>query len=185
MTKQEAEDARNKNIIEISLDFSAMMRVFSKGSSATILRRLEEGFRAFDGVADKADYDRFHADFCQWFIQNISTAEKKFKSGQTKPSRTCSYGQAAKVLDVAAKVYVYYCGQPSQESARRLVPTLHAALDNRMMEHLGIPTTLQQVDRAAYEYLQSRVADEIAHSQIYPVQYDDILWRRLQRAESR
>jgi hypothetical protein len=126
ITRQEAQDARIKNIIEMSLAFSAMMRVLSKGSSAMILKQLEEFFSAMDGIADKADYDRFHADFCQWFMQSISTAEKKFKNGQTKPSRPCSYGQAAKVLDVAAKVYVYYCAQPSFETARRLVPMLHA-----------------------------------------------------------
>ena len=51
-----------------------------------------------------------------------------------------------------------------------------------MIDLLGIPMTLQQVDRAIYEDLQARVAHEIAPSQIYPVQYDDIMWRRLQRA---
>jgi hypothetical protein len=59
---------------------------------------------------------------------------------------------------------------------------LHAALDTPMMDLLGIPMTLQQVDRAIYEDLQARVAHEIAPSRIYPVQYDDIMWRRLQRA---
>jgi hypothetical protein len=182
ITSQEAQDARIKNIIEISLDFSVMIRVLSKGSNAMILKRLEEFFSAMDGINDKADYDHFHADFCQWFMQSISTAEKKFKNGQTKPSRACSYGQAAKILDVSAKVYVYYCSQPSPEAARRIVPMLHAALDTPMMDLLGIPMTLQQVDRAIYEDLQARVAHEIAPSRIYPVQYDDIMWRRLQRA---
>jgi hypothetical protein len=50
-----------------------------------------------------------------------------------------------------------------------------------MMDLLGIPVTLQQVDRVIYDELQARVAHEIALSQIYPVQYDDIMWRRLQR----
>jgi hypothetical protein len=109
-------------------------------------------------------------------------SRKKFKNGQTKPSRACSYGQAAKILDVSAKVYVYYCSQPSPEAARRIVPMLHAALDTPMMDLLGIPMTLQQVDRAIYEDLQARVAHEIAPSRIYPVQYDDIMWHRLQRA---
>jgi len=126
ITSQEAQDARIKNIIEISLDFSVMIRVLSKGSSAMILKRLEEIFSAIDSINDKADYDHFHADFCEWFMRSISTAEKRFKNGQTKPSRACSYGQAAKVLDVSAKVYVYYCSQPSPEAARRLVPMLHA-----------------------------------------------------------
>jgi hypothetical protein len=51
-----------------------------------------------------------------------------------------------------------------------------------MMQFLGIPMTLQQVDRAIYDDLQGRVAHEIAPAQIYPVQYDDVMWRRLQRA---
>jgi DNA primase len=182
MTRQEAQDARIKNIIEISLDFSGMIRVFSKESTATILKRLEELFSDMDGINDKADYDHVHADFCQWFMQSVSTAEKKLNNGQTKPSRSCSYGQAAKVLDVSAKVCVYYCAQPSPETAQRLVPMLHAALDTPMMDLLGVSMTLQEVDWAIYEDLQARVARELALSQIYPVQYDDIVWRRLQRA---
>jgi DNA primase len=184
ITGQEAQDARIKNIIEIGLGFSVMTRVFSKRSNATILKRLEEFFKVLDGVNDKAEYDRFHADFCQWFMQSIRTAERKLKNGQTKPSRACSYGQAAKVLDVSAKVYVYYCAEPSLEAALRLVPMLHAALDTPMMHLLGLSTTLQEVDRDTYEELQSRVTHEIALSQIHPVQYDDIMWRHLQRPQS-
>jgi hypothetical protein len=81
------------------------------------VRRLKQGCSAIDGITDQAEYDNLHADFCQRFIQTNRTAERRLKSGQTKPSRPRSYGQAAKVLDVAAKVYAYDCGQPSPEAA--------------------------------------------------------------------
>jgi hypothetical protein len=183
ITMQEARAALTKNIIEMGLAFSVMTRVFSKGSSAAILKRLEQSLTKLDRVDDKTEYDRFHADFCDWFTQSIRTAERKLKNGQTKPSRECSYGQAAKVLDISAKVYVYYCAQPSPEAARRLVPMLHAALDTPMMCRLGVSVTLQEVDRKVYEDLQTRVTREIGESEILPVQYDDTMWRRLQRIQ--
>lgn len=66
------------------------------------------------------------------------------------------------------------------------------SLDNQIIEHLigrfpekGISSnSLEDVDRAKYEQLQSLVAREILddfHSEIYPVQYDDIMFRRLNR----
>jgi hypothetical protein len=121
--------------------------------------------------------------FCGWFVQNISTAAKTLRNGQTRASRQCSYGQAAKVLDVAAKVYVYCCAQPSTEAAQRLVAMLHAALDTDMMHNLcrKSPPSLYEVDRPEYQRLQALVIDAIAKFGIYPVEYDDLMWRRLQR----
>jgi hypothetical protein len=84
--------------------------------------RLEEFVTALSGVASKDDYEGLHADFCNWFTKRICTAGKQFKSGRSNPSCPCSYGEAAKVLDVAAKVYVYYCALPSPEVATRLIP---------------------------------------------------------------
>jgi hypothetical protein len=92
----------------------------------------------------------------------------------------------AKVLDIAAKVYVYYCGEPSAEIAAGLLPMLHAGLDTPMMTDLDpahAKGTIQEVDRAEYERLQGLVAAKIAGSELHPVQYDDVAWRRLQRGQ--
>ena len=127
-TLQDAQAAKIKNIVEISFDFSTMTRVFAKGSSTKILDRLEQFFAELASVTTKAEYDGLHSDFCDWFTENLRTAAKELPKKRI-PSRQSSYGQAANFLDVAAKVYVYYCAQPSPEAARHLVPMLHAALD--------------------------------------------------------
>ena len=188
-----AQDIKTKNIIEMALAFTAMMRVFSERSNAAIGGRLAQLFARLDRIAETEDYERAHTDFCNWFTQTVRTAEKTLKNGRIKPSGASSYGQAAKVLDISAKVYVYYCAQPSDAAGRRLVPMLHGAVDTPIMRFLasrypevGVRSkTIQEVDREEYERLQSLVARDIEasfQSQIYPVQYDDIMWRRLNRA---
>jgi hypothetical protein len=88
------------------------------------------------------------------------------------------------VLDVAAKVYVHYCGLPSPEVAARLIPLLHAALDTQMMDALGVVATLQQIGVAEYQDLQ-RVARATGDSDDQPVEFDDVMWRRLNRSDAR
>jgi hypothetical protein len=96
------------------------------------------------------------------------------------------------VLDIAAKVYVHYCAMPSPDVASIVLPLLHGALDNQIIEHLitKFPGAeiklkkLEDVDREKYEKLQSLVGTEIREdfgSGIYTVQYDDIMFRRLNR----
>ncbi len=180
----EAQEARSENIVEIALEFSGMLRVFEEGSNVTIIPKLREFFKRLDNVKDKAAYDSAHADFCNWFVANIRTAEKKLKNGAIKASGACSYGHGAKVLDIAAKVYVHYCGQPSAEIAANLVPMLHSGLDTPMMRLLDSgKATIQEVDREHYEKLQALVASKIAGQGLHPVQYDDVMWRRLQRSQ--
>jgi len=145
----------------MALGFSAMTRVFESGSQPKITRRLAELFADVDRIANAHDYERAHSEFCDWFVQTIRTAEKELKNGRTKPCAACSYGQAAKVLDVAAKVYFYYCAQPSIDAAGRIVPVLHGGVDNQIMRHLirRFPETairaksIRQVDREEYTKL--------------------------------
>lgn len=187
-----ARAAKTEMIIEMALDFAAMTRVLSKGSNPQIIPKLDELFAGLDSIHEPSMYDQRHAEFCAWFTEKIDTAEKKLKNGRIKPAGPSSYGHAAKVLDITAKVYVYYCAQPSPEVAQMIVPMLHGALDNQIIGHLiqrfpkaGITAeTINNVDRGEYEKLQSLVNTEIRedfNSEIYPVQYDDILFRRLNR----
>jgi hypothetical protein len=148
-----------------------------------VLPRLEELLDSLDSVKHSEEYERLHAEFCDWFKRTIRTAPKQHKNGGAKPSCACSYGQAAKVLDVAAKVFVHYCGLRSPEVVNRLLPWLHAALDTQMMDALGVVATLQQIGVAEYQDLQRRVARAIGRSDIYPVEFDDVMWRRLNRSD--
>jgi hypothetical protein len=174
-----------------------MGRVFEAKSNRTIIRRLEEFFAGLEHVCGSADYDRRHDEFCRWFTENVRVSEpgrKKEGKKSTSNDRPSSYGQAAKVLDIAAKVYVSYCSMPSPERASLLMPMLHAGLDNKMIRRLirafpdaGIKSQkLGDVDQHKYEGLQALVKREISNSnsQILPVQYDDVIFRRENRPEA-
>ncbi len=188
-----AAKAKTTMIIDMAIDFAGMTRVLVTRSNAKIFGKLEALFAELVQVSSKERYDQLHLSFCDWFIQNILTAEKKLKNGRIKPVGPCSYGHGAKVLDITSKVFVYYCGLPSPERARELVPMLHAAIDNQILDHLkrrfptaGVEaTSIADMNRADYELLQSLIATEIRedfNSKIYRVQYDDILFLRLNRS---
>ena len=95
------EGSRRKNIIEMSLGFTGMMRLFTKGSKAKIRAKLDQNFSQLFGIQTCEDYQALHRSFCEWFIRTVRTAEKKFENGKIQPSQPSSYGQAAKVLDIA------------------------------------------------------------------------------------
>ena len=169
-----------------------MKWLFQKGSTPKILQRLEDTFAGFDRIREQKDYDRLHGKFCTWFTQNVDRAQKKKQREAGVSIHKSSYGQAAKVLDIAAKVYVHYCAKPSPDVALTLAPMLHGALDNQIIKHLiarfpcaGISSeNLEDVDREKYDKLQSLLHKEILenfYSAIHPVEYDDIMFRRLNR----
>ncbi|MBI5588096.1 MAG: hypothetical protein HY889_07000 [Deltaproteobacteria bacterium] len=178
----------------MALTFTAMMRVFHTGSKKLIAMEFEKLCDNLLSVksSDTDCYEKLHQDFCTWFIQEIKTAEKRLKNGRVKASQPASYGHAAKTLDIAMKVYVYYCGQPTLEVANHLTPMLHCAVDTPIMELLKAKfpnahvtsSTIEQVDKGCYIVLQKLVSKDIAESfanNIIPVQYDDIMWNRLNR----
>jgi len=188
----EAYSIRNKNIIDIAISFSAMNRVFEPGSKQKIARKFEQSLALLAGVGDKTNFEKIHTEFCEWFVQNIFTAKKVLKNKLVKKSQTASYGQAAKVFDVALKVYVYYCNLPDFESAAKLLPMLHSAVDTLMMENLKkkYPNenikaeTIQAVSKSDYAVLQKMVKQHIEDEfdkTILPVHYDDIMWYLLNR----
>jgi hypothetical protein len=192
---QAAETAKIKNIIEMAVGFSAMTWLFPGKSAPKIYDHLEVAFARLSSIREQKDYDLMHADFCDWFTRNVDRSQKRKQRESGAAVRKSSYGQAAKVLDIAAKVYVYYCALPSREAAQTLTPLLHSALDNKMVQHLirGFPRAgvkskqLEDIDRPKYEQLQSLVGREIRenfNSEILPVQYDDIFFRRLNRASA-
>jgi hypothetical protein len=188
----EAFSIKINNVIDMAITFSAMNRVFEKGSKQKIAGKLEQSFDLLVNVNSKNTFENIHSEFCEWFIKNISTAKRVLKNKKIKKSRTASYGQAAKVFNVALKVYVYYCILPDWESTARLLPMLHAAVDTLMMKNLkkkypeeNIKAgTIEAVGKTDYVTLQKLVIKHIEdefNSTILPVQYDDIMWYRLNR----
>ena len=183
---------KNKSIIDIAISFSAMIRVFEQGSKQKIADKLEKSLGLLADVGNKIDFEKIHAEFCEWFVRNIFTAKKVLKNKKIKKSRPASYGQAAKVFNVALKVYVYYCNLPDCDSAAKLLPMLHSAVDTLMMENLKkkysnekVKTeTIQAVGKSDYAVLQKMVKRHIEDEfdkKILPVHYDDIMWYRLNR----
>lgn len=190
--KIEASSIKNKNVIDMAITFCAMNRVFETGSKQKIAEKLEDSFGLLAGLESQKDFEKVHSEFCEWFVKNISTAKWVLKNQESKKSRTASYGQAAKVFDVALKVYVYYCDLPNCESAAKLLPLLHAAVDTLMMRNLRKKypkdsikaQTIKGVGKTEYFALQKLVAKHIEDkfdNQILPVQYDDIVWYWLNR----
>jgi hypothetical protein len=187
----QAMECKTKNVIDMALTFSAMLRVFSSHSKAKITGRMEELLTRLQHVKDKQEYELGHTGWCEWFTEAICTAEKKLKNGQIKPSWPCSYGQAAKILDVSAKVYFHYCRQPTVNVSATIVPMLHCAVDTEILKHLArLPGAtikskqLSAVDGNEYRKLQALVLQDIKGnfgSAVLPVEYDDIMWRRLSR----
>jgi len=179
LTQQaEVEVAKQKNIIEIAFAFTAMTRVFTKGSKPKVEEHLGNLFDGLVNVNTREEYEATHRRFCSWFMSTILTTANK----------PASYGQAAKVLDIAIKVYVYYCVRPDAEVARRILPLLNGAIDTPILKYLksnGAATvranTILEIDEVAYRALQLLVAKESLSLGVYPVQYDDLQWRRLNR----
>jgi hypothetical protein len=187
---RDTESTKRRNIIEMALGFTAMMRVFSEGSKVKIEAQLAGLFSGLGRIRTHHDYEGCHQSFCEWFTREIRTAERKLKNGKVQQSHAASYGQGAKVLDIAIKVCVYYCAQPTAEDAERIVPLLHGAVDTPIMKHLKKSkyatttiraTTIKQVDKTSYQALQSIVLAESRACKIQPVQYDDVMWRQLNR----
>lgn len=188
----DAEPAKVKNIINMAFGFSAMTRVFEKGSTNNIVSRLTEILPQIASSKSKQAFNKCHHSFCQWFEGSIFTAKRKKKNGTIKPSGHASYGQGAKVLDVALKVYVYYCHLPDPKTSEQTIKWLNAAVDNKMMKHLKkMPdpeassihaNSIEDVDKETYIKIQNLVRKEISSTfsgSILPVQWDDIMWRKL------
>src|SRR6202035_3554441 len=114
-------------------------------------------------IRNRDDYEAQHRSFCEWFTKEIRTAKRAMKSARVQLGGPTSYGQAAKVLDIAIKVFVYYCAQPTTDVADRIIPWLHGAIDTAIMKHLKKSnrtgnkiraTTIKGLDKEAYQALQ-------------------------------
>jgi hypothetical protein len=184
-----AKQAKKQNIIDIALGFTAMMPLFQERSADLIREKLADSFEDLDRISSDQDFSKMHRGFCQWFAKTIRLA---------KTEESASYGHAAKVLDLALKVYVYYCKMPSPAKAEVLTPWLNGAIDSHILSYLyrkledikGKPYpphyswTIKVINKEDYDLLQKVIRQDIRDSfdgNITPVQYDDIMWRRSNR----
>lgn len=183
-------EAKKKNIIDMALGFTAMMRLFQKESDDLIKDRLAQTCQGLEEIDSEEAFRELHKSFCEWFRQEIKLAKNR---------EPASYGHGAKILDLVFKVYVYYCRMPNSEKADYLCPLLNGAIDTPILRHLlgmvqsaegkGLTPriwNIKAVNRDTYDTLQELIRADIADSfagQIWPVQYDDIMWRRLNRPE--
>jgi hypothetical protein len=184
-----AKQAKKENIIDMAVGFAGMMPLFQEGSASLIKKKLTELCEGLDRVSSEQDFRKMHRAFCQWFVKTIRLAESE---------QPASYGHAAKTLDLALKVYVYYCKMPSPAKAEALIPMLNGAVDKDILRYLygkledieGKPYpphyswTIDVINREDYDLLQKVIRQDIRDSfkdDILPVQYDDIMWRRFNR----
>jgi hypothetical protein len=183
---------KQESIIDISITISAMLRLFEKGSKQRIVNELFDKFHDLEKIENRTDYELFHKGFCDWFTCNIKTAQRTKNNSIVKESHYAYYGHAAKILDVSLKVIVYYSGLPNIKDADRILPLLNCAIDTPLLNYLittfpleGIsPRTVEKIDRNTYVRLQEFIREDIRekfNNEILPVQYDDIMWYKLNR----
>ena len=182
-----AEKAKKQNIIDMAVEFTAMMPLFQERSADLIKEKLADLFEGLDRISSDQDFSKMHGNFCQWFVKTIRLA---------RTEEPLSYGHAAKVLDLALKVYVYYCRMPSPAKTETLMPRLNGVIDTPILRHLfkklediyreSFPRrylwTVEMIDREDYDLLQKIIRQDIRDffdDNISPVQYDDIMGRRL------
>ncbi|MBM4445029.1 MAG: hypothetical protein FJ020_06980 [Chloroflexi bacterium] len=179
---------RLHNIVEMALQFSAMLRLFEKGSKLSFREAVIDQVAAISRLESESDFAQLHHAFCNWGVDNILLAERNRKGQVTKRGMKASYGQIAKVLDVALNVMVNDCHLPNCEKAQQISGWLNAAVDTKMMAMLRKcypqdlkpwPRTIEDVDRDAYVAIQRtvrRFIEDKHRGAITPVQFDDIYW---------
>jgi len=188
--KEKAEKAKIQNIIEMAVSFTAMGRVFEKRSAERIKAKLNNCIEEFFNLSTREEYHRKHKEFCEWFTTNIKTAERKKDGRIIKRSQYASWGQAAKVIDIVLKVCIYYCNLPSVGVSSKIIPWLNGAIDTPILHDfkkrynppmISQTSSIGDIDKVKYEELQKMIRKESCDGEIFPVQYDDIKWRELNR----
>ncbi len=194
-SKVTQEETRLRNIIDMGLTFSAMIRLFKEDSKKILHKKILAEARNVFEVKSEKHFIKIHSNFCEWGIENIVLAEGKRNGRIIKEAAPASYGQIAKTFDVALKVAVYYSHLPNCEKSQEISKWLNAAVDRKMMAMLKKkypediqrwPTTVKQVDSTTYMAIQRIVRKFIReeyNGNITPVQFDDIYWRVLNRID--
>ncbi len=182
MNNHDVKEIKIKNIIDMAFSFTTMGRNFEANSSRKIKAKLFEVIIYLDNIENEGDFKSLHQNFCYWMMENVKTAKRRKNQ---KPS----FGQAAKVLDITLKVVVYYCHLSKSEN----LSFLNSAVDTPILRQIkkkfalaelrGIQT-ISQIDEKLYRLIQKQIRVEIDEEfggKILAIQYDDIIWRSLNR----
>jgi len=178
-------EAKVRSVIDMGLNFSAMLRLYTPGSKKELYQRIFSEIKQLFQAKSKEQFTIIHSRICDWGVAKI-----RLRNSQT----FASYGQIAKTLDVVLKVAIYYCHLPDCKKSSEILSWLNAAVDTKMMNMLRRdypsaiewwPVRVQQVNRESYEAIQELVRRYITekHPGILPVQFDDIYWWKLNKAK--
>ncbi|MHA1311122.1 MAG: hypothetical protein ACTSQO_09345 [Candidatus Helarchaeota archaeon] len=169
----EVMEAKVKNIINISLNISTMLRNFSTRSKELILPKLFNTINKMFEMERREDYVELHDEFCKWAIKNI-------KPVKTQTTSRISWGQAAKIIDVATKFVFYYSNIPDQEYAKKVIKWFNSPIDRFMLQTLKMNlTSLTNIDKEKYELCQKKIIELIEdyyNNKLYPLEFDDLIW---------
>lgn len=192
---RDPQKAMRKNVIDMALGFTATMRVFEERSKGVIAILLLEHLTAAQTATSSTDFEKLHETFCREFVKKIRLAQRKLQSGAIKPASAASYGHAAKMFDVCAKVWFHYCKMPDHQTAQRVTPYLHGAIDTPILrrlkgefpEHGVEATTIARINEIDYRCLQGLAQRDRMKN--YPraslmVEYDDLVWSDLSRRDA-
>jgi hypothetical protein len=83
-TRNLAETAKRRNILDMAVEFTGMKRVLTAGSSEKIPGKLYDLTARLETITTAGKYEAEHKAFCGWFCRKISTAEKKLRNGNQK-----------------------------------------------------------------------------------------------------
>lgn len=68
---------RLSNIVDMGLTFSAMIRLYKKGSKETLHKKIVRILPAIANVDSIEHFQKTHKKFCNWGIKKLSLAERK------------------------------------------------------------------------------------------------------------
>jgi len=180
----DAQRVRLLCLIDLGLNFSAMLRLYKKGSKEQLYRKVLSEIPALLQSEDEEQFHIVHSSICEWGTRNVLLNEGLYHA---------SYGQIAKTLDVALKVVIDFGHMPDCYKAKQMSPWLNAAVDNKMMNMIRKnypsaikpwPQSVLQVNKENYLAIQGlvrRFIREKHNGRITPVQFDDIYWWRLNK----
>lgn len=182
-------ELRATNILDMALGFTATLRVFRSDSKDAVLPMLFDAFERAGKVRSKAEFETIHAGFCNHFVARIQTAGKTLRNGRVMTPAPASYGHAAKMFDVCAKVWFYYCQLPTEPDAQCVCEYLHTGIDTPILKRLtkafpkrGVAaTTIAEIDAQQYSLLQQLTTELRGPTGLNAVEFDDWLWRDLNR----
>jgi hypothetical protein len=175
----DVQQVRLRCLIDLGLNFSAMIRLYKKGSKEKLYMKMLSQMPFLLQSKNEQQFQVAHSSICEWGVRHLIT---------NKGSEYASYGQIAKTLDVVLKVVIDYGHMPDCSKAKQLSPWLNSAIDNRMMTMLKReypdaikpwPRNIRRVNKEKYVAIQSLVRRfniDRHKNEITPVQFDDIYW---------